>query len=145
MRQLDPAIAAQRPLSFFAYGLGDITPPEAGGPDFRAHWEVLQALRAWGLPVSALARRAQGAAELAAFHADVAAERDGLPFDIDGVVYKVDSLALQRELGFVTREPRWVVAHKYPAQEQLTRLNGIDIQVGRTGKLTPVAKLAPPP
>ena len=143
VRQLDPAIAAQRPLSFFAYGLGDITPPEAGGPDFRAHWEVLQALRAWGLPVSALARRAQGAAELAAFHADVAAERDGLPFDIDGVVYKVDSLALQRELGFVTREPRWAVAHKYPAQEQLTTVQAIDVQVGRTGKLTPVAKLAP--
>jgi len=143
VRQLDPAIAAQRPLSFFAYGLGDITPPEAGGPDFANHWEVLQALRAWGLPVSALARRAHGAAELAAFHADVAAERDGLPFDIDGVVYKVDSLALQRELGFVTREPRWAVAHKYPAQEQLTTVQAIDVQVGRTGKLTPVAKLAP--
>ncbi len=143
VRQLDPAIAAQRPLSFFAYGLGDITSPEAGGPDFAYHWEVLQALRAWGLPVSALARRAHGAAELAAFHADVAAERDGLPFDIDGVVYKVDGLALQRELGFVTREPRWAVAHKYPAQEQLTTVQAIDVQVGRTGKLTPVAKLAP--
>ena len=143
VRQLDPAIARQRPLSFFAYGLGDVTPPEAGGPRFGTHWDVLQALKAWGFPVSALARQAQGASELIAFHADVAAQRDQLPFDIDGVVYKVDALALQRELGFVTREPRWAVAHKYPAQEQLTTVLAIDVQVGRTGKLTPVAKLAP--
>ena len=143
VRQLDPGIARQRPLSFFAYGLGDVTPPEAGGPRFGTHWDVLQALKAWGFPVSALARQAQGASELIAFHADVAAQRDQLPFDIDGVVYKVDALALQRELGFVTREPRWAVAHKYPAQEQLTTVLAIDVQVGRTGKLTPVAKLAP--
>ena len=143
VRQLDPAIAAQRPLSFFAYGLGEVTPPGEGGPRWHSHWQVLQALAAWRFPVSALARQAQGAAELAAFHADIAARRDGLPFDIDGVVYKVDSLALQRELGFVTREPRWAVAHKYPAQEQLTVVQAIDVQVGRTGKLTPVAKLAP--
>ncbi len=143
VRQLDPAIARQRPLSFYAYGLGEVTPPEAGGPRWGTHWDTLQALKAWGFPVSALARRAQGAAGLIAFHADVAAQRDDLPFDIDGVVYKVDSLELQRELGFVTREPRWAVAHKYPAQEQLTTVQAIDIQVGRTGKLTPVAKLAP--
>jgi DNA ligase (NAD+) len=143
VRQLDPAMAAQRPLSFYAYALGEVTPPEAGGPDFSTHWQVLQALKAWGFPVSELARQAQGAAELIAFHADVAAQRDGLPFDIDGVVYKVNALALQRELGFVTREPRWAVAHKYPAQEQLTTVQAIDVQVGRTGKLTPVAKLAP--
>jgi DNA ligase (NAD+) len=143
VRQLDPALTAQRPLSFFAYGLGEVTPPDQGGPAFSSHWQVLQALRNWGFPVSALARPAQGASELIAFHADVAAERDALPFDIDGVVYKVDSTALQRELGFVTREPRWAVAHKYPAQEQLTTVQDIDVQVGRTGKLTPVAKLAP--
>ena len=143
VRQLDPAIARQRPLSFFAYGLGEITPPEAGGPRFETHWDTLQALKAWGLPVSAIARPVQGAPGLIAFHEDVAEQRDGLPFDIDGVVYKVDSLELQRELGFVTREPRWAVAHKYPAQEQLTTVQAIDIQVGRTGKLTPVAKLAP--
>ena len=143
MRQLDPRIAAQRPLSFYAYGLGDITPPEAGGPAFETHWQVLEQLKAWGLPVSELARQARGAAELAAFHAEVAAQRDSLPFDIDGVVYKVDSLAQQRQLGFVTREPRWAVAHKYPAQEQMTTVLAIDVQVGRTGKLTPVAKLAP--
>ena len=143
VRQLDPRIAAQRPLSFYAYGLGDITPPEAGGPAFETHWQVLEQLKAWGLPVSELARQARGAAGLAAFHAEVAAQRDSLPFDIDGVVYKVDSLAQQRQLGFVTREPRWAVAHKYPAQEQMTTVLAIDVQVGRTGKLTPVAKLAP--
>jgi len=143
LRQLDPAIAAERPLSFFAYGLGEVTPPAEGGPDWHGHWQALQALKAWRFPVSELARQAQGAAELIAFHAAIAAQRDGLPFDIDGVVYKVDSLALQRELGFVTREPRWAVAHKYPAQEQLTTVQAIDVQVGRTGKLTPVAKLAP--
>ncbi|MBS0403133.1 MAG: NAD-dependent DNA ligase LigA [Proteobacteria bacterium] len=143
VRQLDPAIAAERPLSFFAYGLGEVTPPEQGGPAFDTHWQLLQALASWGFPVSALARQAQGASELIAFHDDLAARRDGLPFDIDGVVYKVDRLELQRELGFVTREPRWAVAHKYPAQEQLTTVLAIDVQVGRTGKLTPVAKLAP--
>jgi DNA ligase (NAD+) len=143
VRQLDPAMAAERPLSFFAYGLGEVTPPADGGPDFQSHWQVLQVLKSWGFPVSALARQAQGASELVAFHADVAAERDQLPFDIDGVVYKVDALELQRELGFVSREPRWAVAHKYPAQEQLTTVQAIDVQVGRTGKLTPVAKLAP--
>ena len=143
VRQLDPRIAAQRPLSFYAYGLGDITPPEVGGPAFETHWQVLEQLKAWGLPVSELARQARGAAGLAAFHAEVAAQRDSLPFDIDGVVYKVDSLAQQRQLGFVTREPRWAVAHKYPAQEQMTTVLAIDVQVGRTGKLTPVAKLAP--
>ncbi|HMN58464.1 MAG TPA: NAD-dependent DNA ligase LigA, partial [Ottowia sp.] len=109
VRQLDPAIAAERPLSFFAYGLGEVTPPEQGGPAFDTHWQLLQALASWGFPVSALARRARGASELIAFHDDLAARRDGLPFDIDGVVYKVDRLELQRELGFVTREPRWAV------------------------------------
>ncbi|HRB11002.1 MAG TPA: NAD-dependent DNA ligase LigA, partial [Ottowia sp.] len=118
VRQLDPALAAERPLSFFAYGLGEVTPVQDGGPRLDTHWAVLQALKAWGFPVSALARQARGASELIAYHADIAARRDGLPFDIDGVVYKVDALALQRELGFVTREPRWAVAHKYPAQEQ---------------------------
>ncbi len=143
VRQLDAALAAERRLSFFAYGLGEVTAPADGGPRFDTHWAVLQALKSWGFPVSALARQARGASELIAFHADVAAQRDALPFDIDGVVYKVDSLELQRELGFVTREPRWAVAHKYPAQEELTTVQAIDVQVGRTGKLTPVAKLAP--
>ncbi len=143
VRQLDPAIAAQRPLSFFAYGLGDITPPEQGGPAFETHYQMLQTLKSWGFPVAEQVAQALGAAELIAYHQRIGATRDSLPFDIDGVVYKVDSLALQRQLGFVTREPRWAVAHKYPAQEELTTVLGIDVQVGRTGKLTPVAKLAP--
>ena len=143
VRQLDPAIAAQRPLSFFAYGLGEVTPPEQGGPDFKTHSEMLETLKSWGFPVSALVDIAQGASELIAYHQRVGQQRDSLGFDIDGVVYKVNSIALQRQMGFVTREPRWAVAHKYPAQEQMTTVLGIDVQVGRTGKLTPVAKLAP--
>jgi DNA ligase (NAD+) len=139
VRQLDPAIAAQRPLSFFAYGLGEVqgwAPPPA-------HSATLDAIESFGLPVCADRRVVHGAPGLVAFHAEMAARRDALPFDIDGVVYKVDERALQERLGFVTREPRWAVAHKYPAQEQTTRLNGIEVQVGRTGKLTPVAKLEP--
>jgi DNA ligase (NAD+) len=143
VRQLDSKIAAQRPLSFFAYSLGQISPPEQGGPAFETHWQALQTLKSWGFPVSALTNTAQGATDLIAYHQRIAAERDKLPFDIDGVVYKVNSFALQKRLGFVTREPRWAVAHKYPAQEQMTTVEAIDIQVGRTGKLTPVAKLAP--
>jgi DNA ligase (NAD+) len=147
VRQLDPQIAAQRPLSFFAYGLGEVTPQPAGGPQsgtlFGTHFAMLQTLKSWGFPVASQVEIAQGASELIAFHQRIGAQRDALPFDIDGVVYKVNSLALQQRLGFVTREPRWAVAHKYPAQEQLTTVLAIDVQVGRTGKLTPVAKLAP--
>lgn len=143
MRQLDSGIAAQRPLSFFAYGLGAITPADEGGPAFATHYELLQALKLWGFPVADQVTRALGATELIAYHQRIGAVRDQLPYDIDGVVYKVNALELQRQLGFVTREPRWAVAHKYPAQEMLTRIDGIDVQVGRTGKLTPVARLAP--
>ena len=143
VRQLDPAIAAQRPLRFFAYGVGEVTPAEQGGPQFATHYKLLQTLKSWGFPVAAQTQRVLGASELIAFHQRIGQQRDQLPFDIDGVVYKVNSLALQRELGFKTREPRWAVAHKYPAQEQLTTVLSIDVQVGRTGKLTPVAKLAP--
>jgi DNA ligase (NAD+) len=143
VRQLDPAIAANRRLSFFAYGVGEITPPEEGGPVFESHFQLLQTLKSWCFPVAAQTQLAQGATELIAFHQAIGQQRDQLPYDIDGVVYKVNSLALQRQMGFVSREPRWAVAHKYPAQEQLTTVLSIDIQVGRTGKLTPVAKLAP--
>jgi DNA ligase (NAD+) len=143
VRQLDPAIAASRRLSFFAYGLGEITPAEQGGPQFASHMDLLMQLKAWGFPVAEQTQVAKGADQLVAFHQAIGKLRDSLPFDIDGVVYKVNPLALQRELGFVTREPRWAVAHKYPAQEQLTTVLAIDVQVGRTGKLTPVAKLAP--
>jgi DNA ligase (NAD+) len=139
VRQLDSSVAASRKLSLFAYGLGEVQ-----GWDVPAtHAAMLDALAAMGLPVDARRRVVHGADGLVAFHAAMAAERDALPFDIDGVVYKVNSRALQQQLGFVSREPRWAVAHKYPAQEQQTLLRGIDIQVGRTGKLTPVAKLEP--
>ena len=143
VRQLDPAIAAERPLSFFAYGLGEVTAPSEGGPEWQSHHEMLMALRDWGFPVAEQTACVQGASGLVAFHQRIGALRDTLPYDIDGVVYKVNSLALQAQLGFVTREPRWAVAHKYPAQEQLTVVQAIEVQVGRTGKLTPVAKLQP--
>jgi DNA ligase (NAD+) len=143
VRQLDSGIAAERPLSFFAYGLGDITLAEHGGPQWTTHFDMLQQLKVWGFPVAEQTACVQGAVGLVAFHQRMAAERDALPYDIDGVVYKVNDLALQARLGFVTREPRWAVAHKYPAQEEMTTVLAIDVQVGRTGKLTPVAKLAP--
>jgi len=139
VRQLDPAVAAKRPLSFFAYGLGDVQ----GWDVPESHSGLLDALAAAGVPVCADRAVVRGAEGLIDFHAAMGARRDALPFDIDGVVYKVNSRALQQRLGFVTREPRWAVAHKYPAQEQMTLLRDIDIQVGRTGKLTPVAKLEP--
>jgi DNA ligase (NAD+) len=143
VRQLDSSIAAQRPLSFFAYGLGEISPESEGGPSFDTHFELLMRLKAWGFPVAEQTACVQGAAGLVDFHQRMGQARDALPFDIDGVVYKVNRLAWQRQLGFVTREPRWAVAHKYPAQEQFTTVQAIEVQVGRTGKLTPVAKLAP--
>jgi DNA ligase (NAD+) len=144
VRQLNPAIAAQRPLCFFAYGLGEVQLAALTAETApRTHWDWLQALRAWGLPVSEHTALAAGPQALVDYHQQIGALRDQLPFDIDGVVYKVNSLALQQRLGFVTREPRWAVAHKYPAQEQMTTVLAIDVQVGRTGKLTPVAKLAP--
>jgi DNA ligase (NAD+) len=139
VRQLDARNAVKRPLSFFAYGLGEVdgwtVPPTQTG--------LLEAFDAIGLPASPMHARVAGASGLIAFHAAVARRRDALPYDIDGVVYKVDDRALQERLGFKSREPRWAVAQKYPAQEKTTRLNAIEIQVGRTGKLTPVAKLEP--
>ncbi len=143
VRQLDSNITAQRPLSFFAYGLGAITPPSEGGPQFQTHYALLQTLKLWGFPVAVQVSIALGATELVAYHRQVGASRDALPYDIDGVVYKVNALQLQRDLGFKTREPRWAVAHKYPAQEMVTRMEAMDVQVGRTGKITPVARLAP--
>ena len=139
IRQLDPKIAAQRPLSFFAYGLGEVQ----GWAMPATHAGVLDALAAWGLPVCTQRCVTQGADGLADFHAHVRQLRAELPFDIDGVVYKVNALALQAQLGFLTREPRWAVAHKYPAEEALTTVDAIEIQVGRTGALTPVARLQP--
>jgi DNA ligase (NAD+) len=139
VRQLDARVTASRPLSFYAYGIGEIsgweTPPTQSG--------ILDALAGMGVPVAGERSTASGADGLIAFHARVAAMRDRLPFDIDGVVYKVNSLDLQGSLGYVSREPRWACAHKFPAQEELTRVQAIEVQVGRTGKLTPVAKLEP--
>ncbi len=139
IRQLDPSIAARRPLSFFAYGLGEVQ----GWKIPATHSGVLDAVSDMGLPVCTDRAVVAGPEGLSRFYNSIADKRDALPFDIDGVVYKVNSLDLQQRLGFVTREPRWAVAHKYPAQEQLTVVRDIDIQVGRTGKLTPVAKLEP--
>lgn len=139
VRQLDPAVARQRPLSFYAYGLGEVR----GWALPATHSATLDALAALGLPVEGHRAVVRGADGLVAFHREVAALRDALPFDIDGVVYKLNRLDQQRALGYVSREPRWAVAHKYPAQEQATRLLAIEVQVGRTGKLTPVARLDP--
>jgi DNA ligase (NAD+) len=140
VRQLDSKITRERPLSFYAYSWGEVQ-GDAHPPATQFDW--LMRLKAWGFPVAEQTTRCRGADELVAFHRRIGELRDTLPFDIDGVVYKVDSLEVQKQLGFVTREPRWAVAHKYPAQEQLTTVQAIDVQVGRTGKLTPVAKLAP--
>ena len=153
VRQLDPKIAAQRPLSFFAYSLhfhatadAVLSPVQAtlnGLHSYGSHFHILMALKDWGFPVSEHCQLVTGAQGLIAYHQHIAQARDQLPFDIDGVVYKVNQISLQSELGMVSREPRWAVAHKYPAQEELTTVLAIEVQVGRTGKLTPVAKLAP--
>jgi len=139
IRQLDSGMTAQRPLSFFAYGLGEF----AGWPAPERHSEVLDALEKFGVPVSKDRSVVQGAEGLVAYHRDIGERRDQLPFGIDGVVYKVNSLRAQQQLGFRTREPRWAVAHKYPAQEEMTIVLNIDVQVGRTGALTPTARLQP--
>ncbi|HZE61988.1 MAG TPA: NAD-dependent DNA ligase LigA [Burkholderiales bacterium] len=139
VRQLDPKITAQRPLSFFAYGYGVLRglrlPPR--------HSELLDAIEHFGVPVNRDRKVVRGAEGLIAYHAAIGKKREALPFDIDGVVYKVNNLDAQRSLGNVAREPRWAVAHKYPAQEELTDVLGIGVQVGRTGTLTPVARLKP--
>ncbi|HEX4927042.1 MAG TPA: NAD-dependent DNA ligase LigA [Burkholderiales bacterium] len=139
VRQLDARITAQRPLSFSAYGWGVVS----GWKMPARHSEVLDALEGFGLPVDRHRKVIRGAEGLAGFHLDVAKSRAALPFDIDGVVYKVNSLELQAELGSLAREPRWAVAHKFPPEEALTEVLGIEVQVGRTGTLTPVAKLKP--
>ncbi len=135
LRQLDPKVTAARPLSLFAYAFG-----EASAPPADTHWGYLQQLRDWGFSVNELSEQVdQAGAE--AFHAALGERRAALPYDIDGVVYKVDSLALQRRLGFVGRTPRWATAWKFPAERATTLLEDIRIQVGRTGSLTPVAWL----
>ena len=139
LRQLDPRIAASRPLAFYAYGLG-VTEGWALPP---RHSQVLAALRGFGFPVSPEVAVARGTQGLLDYYAAIGARRDALPYDIDGVVYKLDAHDQQRAMGFVSRAPRWAIAHKFPAQEQLTTVEAIEVQVGRTGALTPVARLAP--
>ncbi len=139
VRQLDSAITARRPLSFVAFGLGEVR--EWALP--ARHSDTLDALEKLGLPVSRERAVVLGAEGLIRFHDDIGVRRDKLPFDIDGVVYKVNSFALQQQLGFRTREPRWAVAHKYPPQEEITTVLDIEVRVGRTGALTPTARLKP--
>ncbi len=139
LRQLDPRITAGRPLRFFAYGVAAADADSLPG----THSELLDCLADWGLPVAADRRRVRGLAGLHDYYADIGARRSALPYDIDGVVYKLDDLSAQRQLGTLSRAPRFAIAHKFPAAEALTQLLAIDIQVGRTGALTPVARLAP--
>ena len=139
IRQLDPKGLTDKKLSFFAYGLGAFE----GWEQPPTHSETLDAVAAFGLPVSDDRVVVEGAEGLVQFHQRIADKRDTLPFDIDGVVYKVNSIALQNRLGFVSREPRWAIAHKYPPQEEQTVVEAIDVQIGRTGAVTPVARLRP--
>lgn len=139
LRQLDPRITAKRPLTFFCYGFGLLE----GGEMPRTHHARLQQFKAWGLPVSDRIRLCHTPEEVLAFYRQIEAERATLGFDIDGVVIKVDSQDLQDRLGFVARAPRWAVAFKFPAQEQMTWVRDVEFQVGRTGAITPVARLEP--
>lgn len=139
LRQLDPRLTAQRPLDIFCYAVGLVE----GGIVPDTHYAILQQFRAWGLRVCPDIRIVQGAQGCLDYFHEIGARRNSLPYDIDGVVYKVNSIALQQELGFISRAPRWAVAHKFPAQEEITELEGVDFQVGRTGALTPVARLKP--
>lgn len=139
LRQLNPEISATRPLSFYCYAVGVVE----GGEMPDTHYDILQRLTAFGLPVCAEIRRVRGVKECLDYHDDILARREALPYDIDGIVYKVDSIALQQRLGFVARAPRWAIAHKFPAQEEVTTILDVDFQVGRTGAITPVARLEP--
>jgi DNA ligase (NAD+) len=138
LRQLDARITAGRALQFFAYAMG-----EASAEVAQSHWAYLEALEAWGFTVNPLRRRVSGGAEAEAFQQEIGEGRASLPYDIDGVVYKLDDIGLQRRLGFVGRAPRWAIAWKFPAEQAVTVLREIRIQVGRTGALTPVAELEP--
>lgn len=138
LRQLDPKVTAKRKLSFYAYGLGEVSEAFA-----LTHSGILDKLSQWGFPVAKERKVVRGWEALSQFHDWVKEIRQSLPFEIDGVVYKVNQIAEQNELGFISREPRWACAHKYPPEEALTVVEDIDVQVGRTGKLTPVARLKP--
>lgn len=139
LRQLDPKLTATRPLAFFAYSTGEVT----GGTLPETHSSVLAALREWGFPVCPENAVVKGAEGCLAFYQQIGERRPNLPYEIDGVVFKVNDFDLQDQLGFVSKAPRWAIAHKFPAQEELTELRDIEVQVGRTGALTPVARLEP--
>jgi DNA ligase (NAD+) len=138
LRQLDPAITASRPLRFFAYGWGDVAALPA-----ETQWGVYQAMAKWGFPLNPLAKLTSSMDEMLETYCEIEEGRAGLDYDIDGIVYKLDRLDLQERLGFVSRSPRFAIAHKFPAEKAMTILRDIEIQVGRTGALTPVAKLEP--
>src|SRR5690606_16586953 len=135
----DPRITAQRPLDMYCYGVGCVD----GGELSDTHFGNLQLLKQWGLRVNGEIRLVRGVHALQQYHDDILARRNALAYEIDGIVYKVNAIKLQKELGFVSRAPRWATAHKFPAQEEMTRLLGVEFQVGRTGAITPVARLEP--
>ena len=139
LRQLDSSITASRPLSMYAYSIGYVE----GDYSPSSHWHVLQDLKSWGWPINPEVKRVSGDQGCIRYYKNLAQKRDNLGYDIDGIVYKVDDLELQKRLGFVARAPRWAVARKFPAQEQTTLLEAVDFQVGRTGSITPVARLKP--
>lgn len=139
LRQLDPKVTAGRPLAIYLYGLGQVSE----GFEFETHFQMLQGLKILGLPVSPEVKITSGAEGCLSYYADISEKRASLPYEIDGVVYKVDDIKLQQRMGFISRAPRWAIAHKFPAQEEMTTVLGIDVQVGRTGAITPVARLAP--
>lgn len=139
LRQLDSRITATRPLSFYAYSVGVVQ----GATLSSSHYERFLQLKGWGLPMCPETKRVSGLDEVKAYYQDILQRREALPYEIDGVVIKVDDIALQEQLGFVARAPRWAIAYKFPAQEELTTLNDVEFQVGRTGAITPVAKLEP--
>ncbi len=140
LRQLDPSVTASRALSFYSYGVGDVSSLKQK-PASQSDW--LSLLKTWGMPVSDLSQKVKNIDGCLAYYQDMMQKRESLPYDIDGVVYKVDDIALQEQLGFVSRAPRFAIAHKFPAEEVITQLLSVDFQVGRTGALTPVARLKP--
>ncbi|HFD87932.1 MAG TPA: NAD-dependent DNA ligase LigA, partial [Gammaproteobacteria bacterium] len=139
LRQLDPRITAQRPLAMYCYALGLVEGAELAD----THYDQLMQLRDWGLRVSSEIRKVEGVSGCLDYYRGMGQRRDKLPFEIDGVVYKVNSIAMQKTLGFVSRAPRWAIAHKFPAHEEMTRVLDVEFQVGRTGAITPVARLEP--
>ncbi|MDF5404776.1 NAD-dependent DNA ligase LigA, partial [Vibrio parahaemolyticus] len=128
-----------RPLSFYAYSVGVVQGAELAA----SHYERFLQIKSWGLPMCPETKRVESLADVKAYYQDILQRRDALPYEIDGVVIKIDDIAVQERLGFVARAPRWAIAYKFPAQEEMTTLNEVEFQVGRTGAITPVAKLEP--